>query len=487
MDFRRTYTPPIMDSWRSSRHLSAPAEFHFSPTNLGKVDEKPPSLMAPLDSQETVSCPHEILRGPADSQETVACPSDFSTQFFDKSPKATAARSIYLKTVCTGVFGLSIAIFAIFPIYWGSLWSSPRHTLPGWIVDFDGGAVGQFVSGALSAMDPGKDGVFWEVVPASRFPGGISDLENAIVQEKTWYGLTINAGASANLSAALAAADASSYNASLALTFMGNEARNELMFPIHLAFVTQQLTAVSLKFAIQFLQANISSSANVANILSKAPELAAQPISLRASAVTFVGLIYLLILSFFIVVVSNAAREAAGLNRLLTLGSLIRVRLVSSFVAYFFISLFYTLLSRAFQLPFDRRFGDAGFVIFWMLNWAGMLACGLALEAMITLLTMRFIPFFLILWIISNVSIAEYPLQVLPHIHHYGFAWPFYNISRAVRSIVFRTKNDLGLNFGIILGWVVLSCITIPLFQWFVRRRMVASMRKAERIASIPL
>ncbi|KAJ6448361.1 hypothetical protein C8R45DRAFT_850375 [Mycena sanguinolenta] len=430
------------------------------------------------------------MRGPADSQETIACPSEFSAQFFDKSPKATAARAVYLKTVFTGVLGLSILIFAVFPIYWGSLWNSPRHTLPGWVVDFDGGAVGQFVSGALGAMDPGKDGVVWEVVPASRFPGGIADLENAIVQEKAWYGLTINSGASANLSAALAAADASSYNASLAITFMGNEARNELIFPIHLAFVTQQLTAVSLKFALQFLQANISSSPNVGTILSKAPELVAQPISFGvdnvrpfdvpvASAVTFVGLIYLLILSFFIVMVSNTAREAAGLNRLLTLGSLIRVRLVSSFTAYFFISLFYTLLSRAFQLPFDRRFGDAGFVIFWMLNWAGMLACGLALEAMITILTMRFIPFFLILWIISNVAISEYPLQVLPHIHHYGFAWPFYNISRAVRAIVFGTKNDVGLNFGIILAWVALSCITIPLFQWFVRRRMVASVGKA--------
>ncbi|KAJ6462502.1 hypothetical protein C8R45DRAFT_1178167 [Mycena sanguinolenta] len=399
-----------------------------------------------------------------------------------------AARSIYFKTLLTGVFGLSIAIFAIFSIYWGSVWSSPRHTLPGWIIDFDGGAVGHFVSGALSAMDPGKDGVTWEVVPASRFPGGIADLENAIVQEKTWYGLTINSGASANLSAALDAADASSYDASLAITFMGNEARNELIFPIHLAFVTQQLTSVSLQFAVHFLQANISSSLDIGTILSKAPELAAQPISFGvdnvrpfdvpvASAVTFVGLIYLVILSFFIVIVSNAAREAADLNRLLTLGSLIRVRIVSSFVAYFFISLLYTLLSRAFQLPFDRGFGDAGLVIFWMLNWVGMLACGLALEAMITLLTMRFIPFFLLLWIISNVSIAEYPLQILPHVYHYGFAWPFYNISRAVRTIVFQTKNDLGLNFGIILAWVVLSCITLPLFQWLVRRRMVASVR----------
>jgi hypothetical protein len=61
---------------------------------------------------------------------------------------------------------------------------------------------------------------------------------------------------------------------------------------------------------------------------------------------------------------------------------------------------------------------------------------------MITLLTPRFTPFFLITWIISNVSVAIYPLQALPHVYRYGYAFPFYNISRAVRAIVFRTKNE---------------------------------------------
>ncbi|KAJ7369069.1 hypothetical protein DFH08DRAFT_833088 [Mycena albidolilacea] len=117
-----------------------------------------------------------------------------------------------------------------------------------------------------------------------------------------------------------------------------------------------------------------------------------------------------------------------------------------------------------------------------MLNWVGMLACGLALEAMITLLPARFIAFFLILWIVSNVSVAVFPLQVLPHLYRYGYAFPFYNISRAVRSIVFRRKNDVGMNLGMLLAWVALSCITIPLLQWFMRRRIVAAQAKTVQI-----
>lgn len=89
---------------------------------------------------------------------------------------------------------------------------------------------------------------------------------------------------------------------------------------------------------------------------------------------------------------------------------------------------------------------------------------------MITILTVRGIPFFMILWIISDVSVCFLPIEVMPHIFRYGYAAPFYNVSRAVRTIIFGTKNDLGLNFGVLLAWVVISMITLPLFQWYTRR-----------------
>jgi Protein of unknown function (DUF3533) len=114
-----------------------------------------------------------------------------------------------------------------------------------------------------------------------------------------------------------------------------------------------------------------------------------------------------------------------------------------------------------------------------MLNWVGMLSVyvdysppcpkqpltyyphtsGLALESLITLLTVKFIPFFMILWIIGealtyfaymtaiitspavNVSIPIFPIEVLPLVFRYGYATPFYNISHAMRCILFGTKN----------------------------------------------
>lgn len=77
-----------------------------------------------------------------------------------------------------------------------------------------------------------------------------------------------------------------------------------------------------------------------------------------------------------------------------------------------------------------------------------------------TLLTPRFIPFFMIFWIIGsyslieilvrllnlslsvNVSVCVFPIEMLPRIFHYGYAIPFYNLSRAFRTITFNTKNQ---------------------------------------------
>ena len=58
----------------------------------------------------------------------------------------------------------------------------------------------------------------------------------------------------------------------------------------------------------------------------------------RASAVTFVGCIYQIILAFFVVMIAGGAREASGLERKLTTMSLIHVRMITSFVAYFILS-----------------------------------------------------------------------------------------------------------------------------------------------------
>ncbi|PBK93574.1 hypothetical protein ARMGADRAFT_928902 [Armillaria gallica] len=414
----------------------------------------------------------------------------YSSQFTDGSTSMKASRAMYIKGVAAGTLALTMVMFCVFSIYWGALWKVPAHNFQGWIVDFDGSTVGNAVVQGLLSSPSSK--VSWTERPSSDFSGGAAEVADLVVDQKAWIAVVVNSNASVALQSAVSAVN-SSYNGTEAIAVYAVEARNENAYrSLIRPSVQNSLAAITQTFAQSFLQQIASSSPNgLVSISTTAPQVLTGPIgytlnNLRpfdipvASAVTFVGLIYVLVLSFFIVTFSSVARQQSGLETTLTTGSLIRVRLASSFIAYFALSLFYSLLSLAFQVDFSRVLGHSGFVVFWMANYIGMLAVGLALEAMVTLMTLRFVPFFMIFWIIVNVAVCFMPIDVLPHIYRYGYAFPFYNISAAIRTIIFGTKNELGLHFGILLAWVAISVITIPPFQWFMRGKPLAESRRTQ-------
>jgi len=105
-----------------------------------------------------------------------------------------------------------------------------------------------------------------------------------------------------------------------------------------------------------------------------------------------------------------------------------------------------------------------------MINFLGVSACSLILEALITLLTQKGLPFFMLTWMIINLAVSTFPLDALPHIFHYGWGVPFFNMSRALRTIVFGTRNEMGQSVGVLLAWVAFSCVLLGLIQWRVRR-----------------
>ncbi|KAF8902701.1 hypothetical protein CPB85DRAFT_1438612 [Mucidula mucida] len=400
----------------------------------------------------------------------------FSASFRD--PRLAAQRKAYIKSMFMGSMFMTVVIFGVFAIYWGALWKVPDHKLSGWVVDFDGKEVGSVVVDALLRQNGDL---------AARA------VAHWIVEQKAWIAVVVNAGASDNLTEAAANA-VSSYDGTKAITVMAVEARNENAFrSILRPYITTFMNAFISQFAQSFTQDLLSTrSDSIRQILSVSPQVITQPIgytidNLRpfdvpvASAITFVGLIYILVLCFVIVQIGAGARFLSGLEGKLSTPSLIRVRLYSVIGLYFFISLFYTSLSAAFQVDFGRKYGNAGFVILWMLNFVAMCAVGLAMESMITIMTPRFIPFFVIFWVIVNVAVCFMPIEVLPRVYHYGYASPFYHVSCAVRSIIFRTKNTLGLNFAVLIIWSGISMLTLPLFQWFMRRRTVAAARAEAR------
>ncbi|KAG2043585.1 hypothetical protein BDR03DRAFT_996313 [Suillus americanus] len=383
----------------------------------------------------------------------------FSHGLLDKDPATTAARKGWLKISILGVLVLFFMIWGVLPIYWAALGRSYNniHNLSGYVVDFDGGEIGQAVTQAFKNIT-GPQQMSWLILDAAQFPGGPDEVAQALLDHRCWAAVTVNPQASTNLNASINAANAS-YNATQAVTAYLTSGRNE---NIYRGTITPQVTSIlntiSYTFSLSSSQ-RLASRSDISTLLQTAPQLVIQPLAFTindirpfnvpvAAAVDYVGLIYLLILAFVLTNQLLVARVESGFEKRLRLRPLILLRLLWPVTLYFFVSLMYSLLSLAFGVPFSRNFGHAGFVIYWMMSWCSMSALcslvirGLAIESMITLLTIKFIPVFLILWIISNVSVAFYPIEVLPAIFRYGFAMPFYNVSSTVRTIIFDTKNE---------------------------------------------
>jgi hypothetical protein len=108
------------------------------------------------------------------------------------------------------------------------------------------------------------------------------------------------------------------------------------------------LDAVTNRLSQQVAQ-SAANSPSLSSILATSPQTIVSPVSYTinnlvpfdqpvATAATFAGMLYQLILGFFVVMISFGAREASGLNRTLSTKDLIILRLCSSFFAYFIIS-----------------------------------------------------------------------------------------------------------------------------------------------------
>ncbi|KAF8200812.1 hypothetical protein BJ912DRAFT_921413 [Pholiota molesta] len=397
----------------------------------------------------------------------------FSYQFLGKEMEMVEARRKFITILFQRTMLVVVSILLVFSVYWAAMQRLPARSLQGWIVDFDGNDVGKFVTEELSASTTPGPTIKWSVLDAREFPNGPADLVQAVLNEGCWVAVGINPGVTKSLNESLTL-NGTSFNSSNAISAYSLKAETR-MHMVHPTVVTA-LDRITHDYALKRLTALLAADVPITNI---SPDLLTRPVyftfqNLRpfdvgvAVAVTFIGLIYLLILSFIVVNSGIMARASSGLDRKLTTASLIRVRIVAPLICYL------PLTVRLSKLFCDTdTFGRGGFLVFWMLSWFGMAAAISNIHG---------------LWIIeaekrlvaANVSVCLWPIDALPILYRYGYVSPFYNISRGVRAIAFGTKNEckiiitrfapVGLNFGVLSVWIVISCISLPLVQWYRRR-----------------
>ncbi|OAL03870.1 hypothetical protein IQ06DRAFT_270062 [Phaeosphaeriaceae sp. SRC1lsM3a] len=408
-------------------------------------------------------------------------------------------------------------ILAVLSIYWGVFFQVEnrlKHLLV-YVVDMDGAApydntgaqpfVGQTITQLVEKQLSGSTPTLgWSIRSGSEFNNDPLEVRQAVYNWDAWAAIIINPNASALLYQAVATGN-TSYEPLGACQLVYQDSRDDtnwydFMLPIVSQFMTQAQSQVGQRWAGMVLQ-NASDAAALANIQAVPqavnPAIGFSEFNLRpfypytGIPAVSIGLIYLIIISFF----SFSFYMPIHMQYLSPQGhpplkfpQLIAWRWAATITAYLFLSLAYSFVSMAFQINFfgtnpitsetqvtmieygnPVAYGHGTFPVYWMLNFFGMIALGLACENMAMVVGQPWMGLFLIFWVITNVSTSFYDIEIAPSFYRWGYAWPLHSIVEGSRQILFNLHSRIGLDFGILIAWGAVNTAFFPFCCFFQR------------------
>lgn len=395
---------------------------------------------------------------------------------------------------------------------WGSLYKLTPHRLPAFVINGDpDGLIGQSVQRALvpDGLHDHRNSLDWRVVPQAKYPTDQDVVRALKTDEVAWVVVQIMNNASQALLQAQQIGN-SSWNPNSVIQIWYSSARNYLAVPGHIVGPTKGLLVNTMNqlnenFTSTWLDNTAAAGSNNQSLITAALNLAEQAPQAIGHAVdfeehdvnpfnqtvtvatTFVGLIYILLLSFNITMAFCGTRQP--ILPFLRLGHLIYLRIALPLVTYLLVSLIFSMVN----LPFHARFSAlgpntaAGFFAFFALMFTGMVVLGLSTEFALELLGPKFVAFGLMFLVILNVSGAQYPIQMLNPVYRVSYILPFYNLRTAFIKILY----DQGKNISVFIHWVILAAwvvVLLALFPFLIIRdqRKAIAMRKAARAGGGP-
>ncbi|KAF4555604.1 Hypothetical protein D9617_2g055670 [Elsinoe fawcettii] len=439
---------------------------------------------------------------------------------FTSSSLKAVRREVYMKwLLTTGV--LMAFIMAVLSLYWGALLHAEQNlsSLVIAVVDFDGLVAPFNQSGPAPVIGPavmqlartmvasGKPTLGYVPSFAADFNYDPIAVREAVYRNDYWAAIIINGNATASLTNAVTTGDVS-FSPLGTCQLIYNQARDQsawdsYIYPMLSEFMTQTTSSVGSQWSRTVLQ-NATTDAALRENIARVPQAVSPAIGFsmynlrpfypyQITPTVTVGLIYLIILSFFsfsfYLPVYTKLIKPQG-HPPLKFWQMVGVRYVGIQGAYLFLSLAYSLVSLAFQVNFNQpnvtqsdtevaltgmgslnpvKYAAATFPAFWCLNYIGMMALGLACENVAMIVGQPWTGLWLIFWVITNVSTSFYAIEIEPHFYYWGYAWPLHNVVEATRTLLFDLHNRLGLNFGILIAWAVVNTALFPICCKFMK------------------
>ncbi|AOA62826.1 Nitrosoguanidine and 6-azauracil resistance protein [Komagataella phaffii CBS 7435] len=405
--------------------------------------------------------------------------------FFDSHLKATRA-DLGKKAIITLII-LLLFMFSVFSIYWGSMYErNTRLVNLQFAVILEDDTENNYISNLVN--ETVHSGNFprlatWNVFTHEQYLNGedgdaYEKLETDIYHENYWAGIYVNNTATSQLIAAYQNGD-SSFNTTATLLFTiyetgrdltgisqyvlptllrlqeevtirTAEAVNRPIVENHISNVTQQEALIESGLLFKQLSFNTIDRRPSSSSVIQAPQQ--------------VGLIFMIIITFFQFAFFGPVHGAAA--QVLKPSHYLVYRAIFSQVVYLFLSLAYSLITRAFQVDLNKAF-SGGLGVYWMCNYLTMAAVGGANENVAIIATAFFPPLmaiWLMTWVILNISATFSPIILCPGVFKITYALPVYNSYSIARVVLFNTwKGNLGKHFGILVAWIVVNNVILPL------------------------
>ena len=435
-------------------------------------------------------------------------PQPFSHHVWD--PLLKPVLISYLIPVGMATFIMMIVVWLLFSIYWGSMYKGDEKTpnIKGVIVNRDNGVIGNSivqafldVNNCLPVGGSCSPHSTWILHDPSDYPTHEKLLEAIEPKEEYYIAIEIVEGATDKFLQARDTGDAS-FCGEKSVNIIFASARNPTNVPKYVFQPAQSLfertqAQLTQNLTSHFISSN-SNNPEAIQTANRAPCTLTNPISANfmdirpwttdvAMAPTFVGMIYLVILSFQVVMAEYGARFA--IQHYLHFGAFAFLRLATPCISSLFISLMISLINIPFDLPFDGSFSyGAGFMVYWMCTQCGIVVFFLCLESVLTLVTPKFIGIFLIFFIIANVSVSNTELSISPSFYKYGYAMPFYNLRHIYLHIFFGVgeRNMILKYIGIIWAWMLVVASSFMFVVWFDYKKRYKSHIKTIKNESSP-
>lgn len=167
-------------------------------------------------------------------------------------------------------------------------------------------------------------------------------------------------------------------------------------------------------------------------------------------------------------------------------------RILASQINSVVLALVYCLSTIAFQVPTDVAFGHAGFLVMWAVMYLFFSASGALNEVVVgILLTLdykQFMPPWLILNIVLNISPTYAPFELLPGVYRYGYSMPMFCTFELLRVVLLDTyKGKMGRNIGVLVAWIVLmNVLLVFVVRWqSARAKRLKAKEEAEKRAKL--